>query len=272
MEKKSSCSFTKALFSVGKPVPGTPLVFLLVAIVSTLQIPANLLMKSFSFNVGILINEIFIIVGIPLVIAHYLNFDRSRLFVFKIPTAKSWMLATLLAIPAAFMIDYAAAASELILPMPQHYHELLNRLMAFEGKWQFVVKLFVLAVLPGTCEEIFFRGLCQTSLEVKWGKNIAIFLTAGLFALLHGNPWYFHLYYLLGLFLSWVYAVSRTLWIPITCHVINNAWTFINNALGVEYPLESFTGLLDLSLVAGGAILVLVFALGFKKASAKKAI
>lgn len=267
MEKQSSSNFIQRLFSVGQPLPGTSLIFLLVAIISILQLPANILMKSCSFTLGIFFNETVVIAGIPLLVAHCFGFEKSRLFPFKPPKINTLIYAAILAVPVALLIDYAASASESFLPMPARYHDLLNQLMAFEGEGQFLTKLFVLCVLPGICEEIFFRGFCQTSLEIKLGKWKAIIITSALFALLHGNPWYFHLYFLLGFFLSWVFAVSRTLWIPITCHIINNAWTFINNALKIEYPFKNFTGPLDTLIITGALMLFAVFASLFNLSS-----
>ena len=249
----------------GRSVPAAPLVFLLVAVISLLQFPSNLFMKTVSIPGGIIINELVFIVGLPLVAVLALHYDASKLFPLKAPRVLTLLAAFAVTVPIAMLIDYAASATEAILPMPASYHELLDRIMAFSGGWEFALKLFVLCILPGFCEEFFFRGFCQTSIEAKWGIKKAMVITAVLFALLHANPWYFHLYFLLGLFLSWVYAVSRTLWIPIVCHIINNAWTFINNSLGVDYPVKGATSFADISLVIGGVFLTILFGSLFKK-------
>lgn len=267
MARKSSSDFFQRFFSVGEQTPGTPLIFLLVATISLLQIPANLLMKSVSFNLGIFVNEVFIIAGIPILVTYLLGFDRSKLFPVKNPKLVPLIFAALLAVPTALLIDYAASAGESILPLPQRYHELLNQLMVYGGNGGFFLKILVLCILPGFCEEIFFRGFCQTPLEMRWGKNKAIIITAVLFALLHGNPWYFHLYFILGFFLSWVYAVRRTLWIPITCHIINNAWTFINHTLGIKYPIDGFSSPVDVLLMLSGIVFMLFFAFAFRKSA-----
>lgn len=265
MEKKSSSDFFKRLFSIGQALPGLPLIFLLVAVVSLLQLPANYLMTAVSKNLGIFVNEIFIIVGIPLAIMLLLGFDLPKLLPFKTPKASMWIFAVLLSVPVAMLIDYSAAASEAFLPLPLKYHEFLNELMTYSGGFEFAIKLSLLCILPGICEEIFFRGICQTTLGTRWGTKTAIIVTAVLFAILHGNPWYFHLYFLLGFFLSWVYAASKTLWIPITCHIINNAWTFTNHALGVKYPLRGFSAPVDVLLVIAGILFAVFFASAFRK-------
>ena len=244
-------------------LPRLSLVFFLVAIICFLQLPANFIIKSVSLTGGILVNEILIIAGLPLMIAYFFRFDKSRLFPFTTPKFSTWVMALLLTIPVALLIDYGAKASESIFPIPAPYREVLDQLMAFKGPYQFILKFFLLAIVPGFCEEIFFRGFCQNSFEAKWGKNIAIIVTAVLFAVLHGNPWYIHLYLVLGFFLSWVYALSRTLWIPITCHILNNAWTFINHALGVEYPLKGFTDFVDLIIITAVIVFGIILAYNY---------
>ena len=93
-------------------------------------------------------------------------------------------------------------------------------------------------MIPGVCEEIFFRGYCQSAFAYHRGNTFAILMTGAPFALLHGNLYHIHLYFLLGCFLSLTYAVSRTLWTPIACHVFNNVWTFTNHTLGTTPPIE----------------------------------
>ncbi len=265
MEKKSSSDFLKRLFSVGQPLPGLPLIFFLVAIVSLLQLPANYIMINISKDLGISINEIFVIAGLPIAMLLLFGFDISKLLRFKAPKIPAFIFAAAMSVPVAMLIDYAASASGSLLPLPQKYHEVMDQMMVYSGNFGFAVKLLVLCLLPGVCEEIFFRGICQTPLENRWGTSIGIIVTAALFALLHGNPWYFHLYFILGLFLSWTFAVTRTLWIPIACHVINNAWTFLNYSLGIDYPIDGFGSATDILLMLTGIIFAFFFAFAFMK-------
>ncbi len=256
-------NFCKKIFSKQQGLPKVPLIFLLVAILSLLQVATNYFMQAISINAGIIINEIIFIAGLPILLALALHLDFSKIFPFKLPLLKTLMASVLLTIPVAILIDYLAAGTEYISPLPIEYYLMLKNLMFFQGPWEFIYKLFLLCLLPSVCEEIFFRGFCQNTLEKKWGSNKAIIITAALFALLHGNPWYLILYFFLGLFLSWVYAQTKTLWIPICCHFINNAVTFITHSLEIDLPLKSFQSLVDLSiiifLIIWGTVMVLIF-------------
>jgi membrane protease YdiL (CAAX protease family) len=217
--------------------------------------------------VGIIINEVIIIAGLPFILALIFHFDLKQLFPLQRPKTAALILAALLTLPFAFLIDYGAAVTEVLFPLPASYYSFLEQLMSFTGAAGFLHKLFLLCILPGFCEEILFRGFCQNSLEIKWGTNKAILITGLLFALLHGNPWYLPLYFLLGIFLSWVYALSRTLWVPIVCHTLNNAWTFSLHSLDLKIPFRAFADPLDIVLVLAAVILVVTLALAYRRSS-----
>ncbi|PIU57782.1 MAG: hypothetical protein COS89_03655 [Deltaproteobacteria bacterium CG07_land_8_20_14_0_80_38_7] len=235
---KSKSQIINNFFYGGRPLVAHSLVFLTLGVISLLQIPINFIMKKYSMDTGILINEFAVIAGIPLIIAASLHLDITKLFPLKKPAFNMIIIASLLTLMIALLIDYTAVATEFFFPLPKEFREIMNRLMEFKGASGFIYKLFILCIVPGICEEIFFRGFCQTSLTAKWGKTVAIIITGFLFAVMHGNPWYLHLYFILGVLLSFVYAFTQTLWVPIVCHIINNAWTFINHSLKIEFPLN----------------------------------
>lgn len=248
-----------------RQTPGLLLILLLVIFVSLLQLPANFIIKSLSLSGGILINEMVVLAGLPVLAALIFKFDLSALFPFKTPKIFQFLTAIILAVSVAIIIDYLTAAGEHFFPPPPEYHTALNNLMEFKKISGFVFKLFLLCIIPGICEEIFFRGFCQTSLEKKWGPKTAIFVTAVIFAILHGNPWYLHLYIILGLFLSLVYALTKTLWIPIVCHIANNGWTFITHTLGIKFPIKETLGLPDTALITVSVILSIVLILKLRR-------
>lgn len=69
-------------------------------------------------------------------------------------------------------------------------------------------------------EEILFRGLILRSLE-KYGKQVAIFVSALLFGLFHGNVIQIPYAFLVGLLLAYVTVEYSIFW-AIVLHVFNN--------------------------------------------------
>lgn len=233
------------IFTPGASVASVPLVFLSVVIVIAFQLPAQLLMRRGYMMWGIAVNEIIAILGVPLLIVFLFGFDRKKLFPLRLPSLGAILMLIIFTVAADVLIDYLTYASELILSPPPDVIEGLEKLIAIDGPSILVAKLFVLCLLPGICEEVFFRGFCQGSLEAKWGRWVALLTASILFALLHGNPWYFHLYFILGLIMGWLYIISKTLIIPIAFHVMNNAWTITVKAYNLGPPVAEKFGIYD---------------------------
>jgi len=87
-----------------------------------------------------------------------------------------------------------------------------------------LVNLLIMALLPAIGEELFFRGALQKVLlrlcNIPW---LAIFVSSGIFALMHGTFFKIIPIFALGLMLGTVYHFTRNLWYTITIHFLNNA-------------------------------------------------
>ena len=253
-------SLSRALFTPGAAMPSPALVFLSVALVSALQIPASLILRAGYISAGVMVNELIVMAGVPLALVWFLGFDRSRTLPFKIPSAAAAALVVILTLGAVVVIDYATSASEHFLPLPEEVKAQYELIMKAGSSLGMAWKFLILCLLPGLCEEVFFRGFCQGSLAARLGNTKAILVTAVIFALLHGNPWYLHLYIFLGILFGWVFAVTGSLWASILCHVLNNSWTFFNHARGFELPLKGESFFVNAAIFLWGAVFFLAAA------------
>ncbi|UCH51867.1 MAG: CPBP family intramembrane metalloprotease, partial [Chloroflexota bacterium] len=117
-------------------------------------------------------------------------------------------------------------------------HEQLEMLSAY-SQWQIRVLVFIIAVvIAPVLEEMIFRGLFQTVirslLETRSsgleGRNyawIAIFMSSGLFSIVHGNVPHWPALFLLGICLGYAYEKSGSLFRPIFIHAFFNAVTIL---------------------------------------------
>ncbi|MFH0800670.1 MAG: type II CAAX endopeptidase family protein [Pseudomonadota bacterium] len=250
----------ESILKPGTATASAPLVFLTLTLVTLFQFPTQLLLRAGFVSLGVAANEIIAVAGVPLAIIALLRFNRRRLLPLERPSIAVLALTAVVTISAAILIDYMTAGSEHFFPLPPEVSAAYDRIMAISGPADAAIKLVVLCLLPAFCEELFFRGFCQTSLSARWGDWPAIAITALFFAILHGNPWYFHLYSILGLLLGWIYALTGTLWAPILCHLINNSWSFINHMRGFELPLSHPFGRPDAILLAAAVLVFFAFA------------
>ncbi|KWW28999.1 MAG: hypothetical protein AUK63_1720 [bacterium P3] len=84
--------------------------------------------------------------------------------------------------------------------------------------------LLVVALVPAVCEEVLFRGVIQQTLQLHW-RNIhaAVWTTALIFSLLHGDLFALLPRMALGALLGYLYALSGSLSVSAAVHFVNNA-------------------------------------------------
>jgi uncharacterized protein len=79
--------------------------------------------------------------------------------------------------------------------------------------------LVVVGVAP-PAEEFIFRGVLLNRWAAKWGIRPALVLSSLVFGILHANVIGLFVF---GLVMGLLYIRTRTLWVPIACHALNNA-------------------------------------------------
>lgn len=109
------------------------------------------------------------------------------------------------------------------------YSELAGRLLSANNFGIILFNVFLIAVLPAIGEELIFRGVLQKLFtEISKNSHIAVIVTALLFSALHGQFYGILPRFVLGLFLGYLMVWSKSVWLPIVAHFINNvlAMTF----------------------------------------------
>jgi membrane protease YdiL (CAAX protease family) len=88
----------------------------------------------------------------------------------------------------------------------------------------YIISLFMLAILPAVFEETLFRGGIQNLLS-RWTKMpiLAIVITSIVFSAIHFSYLGFLSRFALSFILGWMYYRTGNLWLSIIGHVTNNA-------------------------------------------------
>lgn len=94
---------------------------------------------------------------------------------------------------------------------------------------ELMVNLTVVALLPALGEELVFRGILQRHIA-EWFKNehLAIIVTAFLFSAFHLEFFSFLPRFFLGIVLGYLFVMSRSLWLNMLAHFVNNAIAVIS--------------------------------------------
>jgi uncharacterized protein len=88
----------------------------------------------------------------------------------------------------------------------------------------YVISLFVIALLPAITEELLFRGAIQNLLS-RWLKKpiLAIVITSAIFSAVHFSYFGFLSRFALGFALGWMYYRTGNLWLSIIGHFATNS-------------------------------------------------
>jgi uncharacterized protein len=103
------------------------------------------------------------------------------------------------------------------------YTEQVMLMANMNGIGDYLFTLLVIAIAPAFFEELLFRGALQ-QLMVNWTKNawIGIIITSLLFSAVHFSYYGFLSRTALGIILGFLFYYSKSLWLPIIAHFINN--------------------------------------------------
>ena len=172
---------------------------------------------------------------VPALLYAYLYYDNfwDDLNIKKTGTIHDHGLFILLYLVSIPLVGFLIEISE-ILPFPESWIEASKRteLQTKELLFYFLSggtlihllsALFVMAVLPAICEEVFFRGVVLTNIVKRTGKiHLAVWLSAILFSAVHVEILGFFPRILLGAVLGYSFVFTKSLWVPIILHFLNN--------------------------------------------------
>lgn len=106
----------------------------------------------------------------------------------------------------------------------------------FKQKQTLWLSVFVVGVIPAVCEEFFFRAGIFGYLEQKTGSfwHSAI-LSSIFFAGVHFQLSQFIPIFILGVTLAAAYHYTRSIWVPIILHMVNNTVQIITIHKGMDW-------------------------------------
>lgn len=148
-----------------------------------------------------------------------LNFDPSKTY-----------------LPEAFS-EWEKSAQEFEL----NNMKLVTGLLGGASPVELIGIVFVMAVLPGICEELFFRSFLQTQLMRMMQPLIAIFVGAFIFSFFHFQ---FHGLFgrlALGFLLGWMFWKSKSLYPSMVGHFVFNTVSL----LGAYFTIRQNNGSLE---------------------------
>lgn len=162
-------------------------------------------------------------------VVYYFHFDRNA-------TLKSIVAVFILLFTILPLINFLTSLNAAIdfpeslggiedwmLEKEEAARQLTGKFLEVKSTEGFLINFLMIAILPAIGEELFFRGALQQIFS-SWFKNahLAIIVTSVLFSALHLQFFGFLPRFLLGMMFGYLFFWSRSLWLPIFAHFVNN--------------------------------------------------
>lgn len=170
------------------------------------------------------------------------------------------------------MIPISKSAEQYFKSLEDEYNKEMLAIANMKTMQDYLVSLFMIALLPAIFEEMLFRGALQPVI-INLSKNAftGILITSILFSAIHASYYGFLPRLALGLIIGYVFYLSKNLWLSSITHFLYNAYGVTQLYVLSKQGLLTADALNDESIplyygfIAAGALYVLY--IFFKKES-----
>jgi membrane protease YdiL (CAAX protease family) len=170
-------------------------------------------------GVALLVAEAVSVAVAVIVLRIIVGRDWTRRVALQPPSA-AHVLLVLIGLPGALLIpDLIYALAIQVLPSFNNSQQTAE----MAAQWPFWFAVLVIGVGPGVGEELWCRGFLGRGLIGHYGWISGVLLTSLLFGIMHLDPPQVVGTMILGLWLHYVYLMSRSLWLSMFLHLLNNS-------------------------------------------------
>ena len=189
------------------------------------------------FRIGLLISHLgtFLIPGIIFCL-YFLKEPRISFLQLNHPVKKNQVILWGLTILFSYPMIAQLAEWNTAIPLPDWMTAsqsdamaLLEQTLKMESVSEFLISLFLVGVAAAIGEELIFRGIIQKILIRHWSNpHLAIIVASLIFGGFHMQFERLIPLSVLGLILGYSYYFSKSLWIPIILHFLNNSFQILS--------------------------------------------
>lgn len=188
------------------------------------------------------INQLFMFIVLPLLYVYFLNKHLYPQFLLQKKNLGLYSLIAILVIFASIPIinwmaewnksielpDFMADVESWMQSKEYAAKKMTEAIAYYNGPFEFMIALLVMAILPGLGEELMFRGILQNEFSaVLKNPHAGIWIAGFIFSFFHFQFYGFFPRLFLGVTFGYLYYWSGNLFIPILIHFMNNALTLI---------------------------------------------
>jgi len=168
-------------------------------------------------------------------IARRFGFSFRRDFSLSLPHPAVLLAAALMAICSLIPTSLLAELSLRLHPVDPQWESFFQEHLPTTTFEILLAVVTVVAVAP-LAEEIIFRGLLHRLTSSMWGAAPAAVVSALVFGIVHGEPWFLFGLIGVGLMLAFIYETTRSVTACWVAHAVHNSislWAMLNNEGGI---------------------------------------
>ncbi|MCL2623559.1 MAG: CPBP family glutamic-type intramembrane protease, partial [Planctomycetaceae bacterium] len=259
-EKFHLQKWLKRLLTTRVPRPTPQAALLCAMVILALKYFVSLLLQGGNMQVSFVANMLvaqFVVILLPVLVLVAISSSSVR-ETLRLGLPRWW------ALPLAFVLalcwhPISVAISQLVLyayPFSDEVKAMVAQLSDGMSGFSPWLLILLVAVLPGFCEEIAFRGYILTGLDTKGHRLRAIILTAIFFGVTHAILQQSLVAFASGIVLGWLAIQTRSIWPCVVFHITNNSVAVMLPFLAKHYAdamwfrtlignIESLDGLSD---------------------------
>jgi uncharacterized protein len=177
------------------------------------------------------INHVFSFI-IPALATAYIAYKNRLWTYFKLDKYPSvtlvglaflWLIVSMPFVQYSYQLNKMIPLPEWMMQMEDSTSGMLQAIVAKENFYEIIVNVFLIGVIPGIGEELMFRGVIQQQMgRLFKDEHFQVWVSAAIFSAIHMQFQGFLARMILGALLGYLLVWSRTLWVPMIVHFLNN--------------------------------------------------
>ncbi len=166
---------------------------------------------------------------------NYLRLNKKP-FVESILLGIAWFVVSIPFIQWAYQLNQKLPLPQWMLNLENDTSNLLEGIIAQNNFYEIVLNVCLIGVIPAIGEEMMFRGIIQQQIgRLLKNEHLVIWVSAAIFSAIHMQFQGFFARMLLGSLLGYMFIWTKSLWVPMVLHLLNNGVQIIGiYALGIK--------------------------------------
>lgn len=190
--------------------------------------------QAWDVHLGLIITE-YLIIALPVILAGViLKVDLKSAL--KLNPIKGRTVARIIGI-SILIIPTVAVANLIPIAILGHFNKvILPEIPSPKTTLELLISFFIIAISPGICEELFFRGMVLNAYENTYNKKTAAIMAAIMFGVFHFNIQNLFGPIIIGLAAAYIMHITKSLYGAMVLHMSNNAIAVFSDYWVTRHP------------------------------------